>query len=51
MKITRRQFGTTGAASVAALATPGIVGRALGEMPNVEGKDGLIVHTGTGLQT
>ena len=51
MKFTRRQFGKTSAASLVALATPPIVGRALGDMPNVEVKDELVVYTGTGLQT
>lgn len=51
MKITRRQFGRAGAASLATLAMPPVVGRALAEMPKAEVKDSLVVYAGTGLQT
>jgi ABC-type Fe3+ transport system substrate-binding protein len=51
MKLTRRDFARTAAASAAALAMPPIVGRALGDMPKAEVGDRLVVYSGTGLQT
>ena len=52
MKITRRAFGKSAIASAAALAMPGLVGRAFGQqMPDVPVGEDLVVYTGTGLQT
>lgn len=51
MKISRRHFGKTAAASLATLAMPPVIGRALADMPKAEVKDDLVIYSGTGLQT
>jgi hypothetical protein len=49
MNITRRGFNKAALASVATLATPAYIGRALGAMPKAEVKDHLVAYVGTGL--